>query len=144
MNKSGEYRMILGASLFDDPAVLLYGSPDGKDGIIWGRFTWLQPIFERTRHAVSNARISFSLMGAGFLSWGFSRLCRTETGRRHLLYALIGEFDGHHFRPTGSNLQLLDFGADFYAMQNFEADGRRIAHAWLFNSGNAKARPLSI
>jgi sucrose-6-phosphate hydrolase SacC (GH32 family) len=30
-------------------------------------------------------------------------------------------------------LQLLDFGTDYYAMQSFEAGGRQIAFAWLFN-----------
>ena len=129
----GQYRMILGASLFDDPAVLLYGSPDGKD------WDYLGPLYVAPTHFRKNKARSvecpdfFQLDGRWVLVMGFLGYAEPETGRRHLLYALIGEFDGHHFRPTGSNLQLLDFGADFYAMQSFEADGRRIAHAWLFN-----------
>ena len=64
---------------------------------------------------------------------GFVGYTDPETGRHNLLYAQTGSFDGARFVPDGGGLQELDFGTDFYAMQSFEADGRRLAFAWLFN-----------
>jgi beta-fructofuranosidase len=49
------------------------------------------------------------------------------------MFALVGKFEDDTFLPDTSQLQLLDFGTDFYAMQSFRADGRQIAFAWLFN-----------
>ena len=60
------------------------------------------------------------------------------TARVALLFALVGDYVGDVFTPHSPELQMLDFGTDFYAMQSFEADGRQIAFAWLFNWENRK------
>ena len=59
--------------------------------------------------------------------------CVVLFGRHNLLFALMGDFRGDRFVPDREELQILDFGTDYYAMQSFEADGRQIALAWLFN-----------
>jgi beta-fructofuranosidase len=64
---------------------------------------------------------------------GFVGLTEASTGRHNLLYALVGSFVNDTFIPDSSELQVLDFGTDFYALQSFAAEGRQIAFAWLFN-----------
>jgi beta-fructofuranosidase len=127
------YRMVLGASIDGDPSVLLYGSGDAE---VW---TYLGPLYRApARFCEEGARAIecpdfFPLGGKWVLIMGFVGHTEPGTGRHNLLYALVGEFVNDRFLPDGENLQLLDFGTDYYAMQSFEADGRQIAFAWLFN-----------
>lgn len=130
---AGAYRMVLGAALNGDPAVLLYGSDDLHD------WTYLGPLYRApSRFRAQGARAVecpdfFHLDGKWVLVMGFVGHTDPESGRHNLLYALVGDFAEDRFVPDNSELQLLDFGTDFYAMQSFEADGRQIAFAWLFN-----------
>ena len=125
--------MVLGASIEGDPAVLLYGSPDAED------WTYLGPLYRApARFRDEGARAVecpdfFHLGGRWVLIMGFVGHTEPETGRHNLLYALVGEFVCDRFLPDRKDLQLLDFGTDFYAMQSFDADGRKLALAWLFN-----------
>lgn len=49
------------------------------------------------------------------------------------MYYLTGQFSfDTGFVPSG-DLREVDFGTDFYAMQSFEANGSRLAMAWLYN-----------
>jgi beta-fructofuranosidase len=127
------YRMVLGASIDGDPAVLLYGS---SDGLNWN---YLRPLYRAAPHfKAQGARAVecpdfFSLDGKWVLIMGFVGYTEPETGRHNLLFALSGDFVGDVFTPQSRDLQTLDFGTDFYAMQSFNADGRQIAFAWLFN-----------
>lgn len=130
---AGAYRMVLGASLHGDPAVLLYGSDDLRD------WSYLGPLYRApARFGQQGARAVecpdfFQLDGKWVLVMGFVGHTDPGSGRHNLLYALVGEFKDDRFLPESDALQLLDFGTDFYAMQSFEADGRQIAIAWLFN-----------
>ncbi len=130
---AGAYRMVLGAALDGDPAVLLYGSDDLLD------WTYLGPLYRApSRFRTQGARAVecpdfFPLDGRWVLVMGFVGHTDPASGRHNLLYALVGDFDGECFAPDSDALQLLDFGTDFYAMQSFRADGRQIAFAWLFN-----------
>ena len=127
------YRMVLGASINQDPAVLLYGSADGQN------WSYLSPLYRApSGFKMEGARAVecpdfFPLDGKWVLIMGFVGHTEPETGRHNLLYALVGDFINDEFVPTGDELQLLDFGTDYYAMQSFEADGRQLAFAWLFN-----------
>ncbi len=127
------YRMVLGGSIDGDPAVLLYGASDPSD------WTYLGPLYRAPAHfrdqgarAVECPDI-FELDGKWVLVMGFVGHTEPDTGRHNLLYALVGEFIDDQFVPHRDELQLLDFGTDYYAMQSFAADGRQIAFAWLFN-----------
>lgn len=130
---AGAYRMVLGAALDGDPAVLLYGS---KNLLDW---TYLGPLYRApARFREEGARAVecpdfFLLEGKWVLIMGFVGHTDPESGRHNLLYALVGAFENDKFVPNRDELQLLDFGTDFYAMQSFHADGRQIAFAWLFN-----------
>ncbi len=145
----GTYRMILGAETDGDPSVLLYASPDGDDWHHEG------VLYRAPAHFAAHGARSiecpdlFELDGRWVLIMSFVGYHEPETGRHNLMYALVGDFDGAAFVPSGE-LQELDFGTDFYAMQSFEPDGRRLALAWLFNwetgkpPGSAYSGELSL
>jgi beta-fructofuranosidase len=125
--------MVLGAALFGDPAVLLYGSDNLID------WSYLGPLYRAPAHyREGGARAVecpdfFPLDGKWVMVMGFVGYTEPATGRHNLLFALVGDFEGDRFVPDTGDLQILDFGTDFYAMQSFEAEGRQIAFAWLFN-----------
>lgn len=127
------YRMVLGAALDGDPAVLLYGS---QDLLEW---TYIGPLYRApARFRTEGARAVecpdfFPLDGKWVLVMGLVGHTDPKSGRHNLLYALVGDFAGDVFTPDSEELQLLDFGTDFYAMQSFRANGRQIALAWVFN-----------
>lgn len=130
---AGAYRMVLGAALHGDPAVLLYGSDDLAD------WTYLGPIYRApAQYRENGARAAecpdfFPLGGKWVMVMGFVGYTEPGTGRHNLLYAQVGDFRHDRFVPDGDGLQVLDFGTDFYAMQSFAAEERQIALAWLFN-----------
>lgn len=127
------YRMVLGAALHGDPAVLLFGSDNLTD------WTYLGPIYRAPAHFRENgARAAecpdfFFLDGRWVLVTGFVGYTEPTSGRHNLTFALVGDFRSDTFIPDTDDLQVLDFGTDFYAMQSFRADGRQMAFAWLFN-----------
>ncbi len=130
---AGAYRMVLGAAIHGDPAVLLYGSANRDD------WTYLGPLYrapaqyrERGARAVECPDF-FPLDGKWVMVMSFVGYTEPTSGRHNLLYALVGEFRDDRFVPDTGELQLLDFGSDFYAMQSFAAEGRQLAIAWLFN-----------
>ena len=127
------YRMVLGASIDGDPAVLLYGSEDTACWIFLGPLYRAPPHFRDQGARAVECPDFFPLGGKWVLIMGFVGHTEPETGRHNLLYASVGDFVGDRFVPDRDDLQLLDFGTDYYAMQSFEADGRQIALAWLFN-----------
>jgi len=130
---NGAYRMVLGASIHGDPAVLLYGSDNLVD------WSYLGPLFRApASFRLEGARAVecpdfFTVGGKWVLIMGFVGHRDPESGRHNLLYGLVGDFFDDRFVPHSDTLQLLDFGTDFYAMQSFSASGRQIALAWLFN-----------
>ncbi len=132
-DEASAYRMIIGASIDGDPAVLLFGSGDGLD------WQYVRPLYRApVNFRLEGARAVecpdfFQLGNKWVLVMGFVGHIEPRTRRHNLLYALIGELKDDHFMPDTPELQLLDFGTDYYAMQSFEADGRQIAFAWLFN-----------
>lgn len=130
---AGAYRMVLGAALHGDPAVLLYGSANLHD------WTYLGPLYRApARYREHGARAVecpdfFPLDGKWVMVMSFVGYTELASGRHNLMYALVGEFRDDRFVTDTGELQLLDFGTDFYAMQSFAAEGRQLALAWLFN-----------
>ena len=147
---AGAYRMVLGAALHGDPAVLLYGSDDLTN------WTYLGPIYRAPAYYRENGARAvecpdfFPLGGKWVMVMGFVGYTEPETGRHNLLFALVGDFRDDRFVPDRDDLQILDFGTDYYAMQSFAAEGRQIALAWLFNwedrkpAGSAYSGEMSL
>ena len=130
---SGAYRMVLGASLHGDPAVLLYGSDNLLDWCHLGPLYRAPSRFREQGARAVECPDFFPLDGKWVLIMGFVGHRDPESGRHNLLYGLVGDFVNDRFVPDCDDLQLLDFGTDFYAMQSFSTDDRQIAFAWLFN-----------
>lgn len=130
---AGAYRMALGSALFGDPAVLLYGSDNLID------WTYLGPIYRAPAHYRENGARAvecpdfFPLGDKWVMLMAFVGYTEPATGRHNLSFALVGDFRDDAFVPDTGELQVLDFGTDFYAMQTFRAGERQIAFAWLFN-----------
>lgn len=127
------YRMVLGASVDGDPAILLYSSSDRES---WSFTSVLYRAPKRFREG--GARCAecpdfFELDGHWVLVAGFVGYTEAETQRHNLIYAVTGSFADGAFVPYCDALQELDFGTDFYAMQSFRDGSRRLALAWLFN-----------
>lgn len=127
------YRMVLGAAIDGDPAVLLYGSEDGNDWQFLSVLYRAPEHFRRHGARCVECPDFFELDGRFVLVMGFVGYTEPETGRHNLLYAQVGNFADDRFKPLSEELQELDFGTDFYAMQSFRAKERQIAFAWLFN-----------
>lgn len=144
------YRMVLGSAIDGDPAILLFNSDDG-DAWEFASVLYRAP----ARFRLGGARCAecpdfFQLDGRWVLIAGFVGYTEVETGRHNLLYAVIGDFEGGVFMPTSNDLQELDFGTDYYAMQSFWDGERQLAFAWLFNwefrkpEGSAYSGELSL
>lgn len=130
---AGCYRMILGSAVDGDPAILLYNSEDGNE---WSFASVLYRAPSRFREG--GARCAecpdfFFVDGHWVLVAGFVGYTEAETGRHNLLYAVTGDFRDGAFIPYSDELQELDFGTDYYAMQSFWDGRRQLAFAWLFN-----------
>lgn len=144
------YRMILGASIDGDPAVLLFGSGDLLEWQYLGPLYRAPVNFREEGARAVECPDFFRLEDKWVLVMGFVGHIEPTTRRHNLLYALIGEFTNDRFVPDTPELQLLDFGTDYYAMQSFEAGERQIAFAWLFNweyrkpEGSAYSGELSL
>jgi len=140
-NAANAYRMVLGASIDGDPAVLLYGS---VDLVAW---MYLGPLYRAPKcYAEAGARAVecpdfFPLGDKWVLLMGFVGLTEASTGRHNLLFALVGDFHSDEFVPSGTELRILDFGTDFYALQSFTCGDRQLAFAWLFNWEYRKTAP---
>ena len=127
------YFMILGAALHGDPAVLLYRSPDSRDWSFQGALYVAPSHFRENGARCIECPDFFKLDGQWVLYMGFVGYQEPDTGRHNLMYYLTGDFSADQGFSPRSELKELDFGSDFYAMQSFEAEGRRLAFAWLFN-----------
>lgn len=127
------YRMVLGAAVDGDPAIVLHSSLDGDH---WSFTSVLYRAPARFREG--GARCAecpdfFPLGEHWVLIAGFVGYTEAETGRHNLLYASVGNFQNGVFMPYSNELQELDFGTDYYAMQSFWDGTRQLAFAWLFN-----------
>lgn len=121
------WKMVLGALESGIPSVLLYSSPDlatwRYDGVL----------YRETEVACDTIECPdfFPLDGRYVLIASLLNSEDPATGRRNLCYAYVGDLvDG---RFSVEHRVELDVGTDFYALQTFEHDGRRLAVAWLDN-----------
>jgi beta-fructofuranosidase len=130
---AGHYRMVLGSAVDGDPAILLYNSADG-DKWDFASVLYRAPAYFRDGGArCVECPDFFVIDGHWVLVAGFVGYTEAGTGRHNLLYATVGSFENGVFAPYVDQLQELDFGTDYYAMQSFWDGDRQLALAWLFN-----------
>lgn len=121
----GMYYMVVGGTRFNVPTVFLYSS---KDGRAW-EFISLLYQEKDLQYAVAECPDFFELNGRWVLLVGFinSSSATDRTPQRDVCY-FIGDFDGSIFSIDSRGI--LDQGKDYYAVQTFELDGRRICFGW--------------
>ncbi|GLQ11326.1 beta-fructofuranosidase [Devosia yakushimensis] len=147
---AGLYRMVLGSSVDGDPALLLYNSADGDNWDFASILYRAPPHFRDGGARSAECPDFFVIDGHWVLVAGFVGYTEAETGRHNLLYAVTGSFENGVFTPYSDQLQELDFGTDYYAMQSFWDGERQLAFAWLFNweirkpAGSAYSGELSL
>ncbi len=127
------YRMVLGSAVDGDPAILLYNSNDGNQWSFASVLYRAPAKFREGGARCAECPDFFVVDGHWVLVAGFVGYTEAETGRHNLLYAATGDFREGAFVPYSDELQELDFGTDYYAMQSFWDGQRQLAFAWLFN-----------
>ena len=149
-DEAGLYRMVLGAAVDGDPAILLHSSLDGH------AWSFTSVLYRApSQYRAGGARCVecpdfFRLGDHWVLVAGFVGYTEAETGRHNLLYASVGTYSDGVFTPYSDDLQELDFGTDYYAMQSFWDGERQLALAWLFNwefrkpAGSAYSGEMSL
>ena len=147
---AGHYRMALGSAVDGDPALLLYNSADGDNWDFASVLYRAPPRFRDGGARSAECPDFFVIDGHWVLVAGFVGYVEAETGRHNLLYAVVGSFRHGVFTPYSDQMQELDFGTDYYAMQSFWDGERQLALAWLFNwetrkpAGSAYSGELSL
>ncbi len=125
--EDGDWGMVLGSKIDDIPCVLFYRSANLDDWIYEG------VLYKETevRAGTIECPDFFRLGDKYVLIFGLIGSVDAATGRKNLSYYAVGDFDGARF--TVEHKAELDFGTDFYALQTFEAHGKRLGFAWLDN-----------
>lgn len=147
---AGLYRMVLGSAVEGNPAILLYNSTDGDNWDFASVLYNAPPHFRDGGARSAECPDFFVIDGHWVLVAGFVGYTEAQTGRHNLLYAIVGSFENGVFTPYSDQLQELDFGTDYYAMQSFWDGERQLAFAWLFNweirkpAGSAYSGELSL
>lgn len=131
------YRMIIGSAMDGDPAVLMFASPDGLSWTYHSVLYRLPPRFLAEGGVSSECPDFFRIGERWVLICGVIGHKEPESGRRNLTFGLVGRFENDTFTPDG-DLQVLDFGTDFYALQTFAAGERQLAFAWTYNWATGK------
>ncbi|MEZ2584744.1 GH32 C-terminal domain-containing protein [Kluyvera intermedia] len=137
-NQQQRYLMLLGAAVDNDPAVLLFTSPNGDDWVFDHVLYRADKTFSQHGGRCVECPDFFPLGDKWVLIMGIVGYTEPDSGRHNLLYALTGEFSDGRFTPDGKALQTLDFGTDFYALQTFRDGEKTIGFAWLYNWASKK------
>lgn len=119
----GAWQMVLGTRVNNVPALIRYSSEDMK---AW-RYQGLL-LKEKTQGVYTfECPDFFELDGAHVVSGSWMKYT-DEQGRFQPTCYYIGKFQDGAFQVESKGLY--DFGGNFYAVQSFEHDGRRLAIGW--------------
>lgn len=129
VEKIGRERyLVLGACLEGFPAILLYRQKErGGSGQNW---EYLGPLVQEKTPGIRTIECPdfFSLDGCEVAVGAW--MCHYDKeGRYQMTRCYIGSFDGTRFQVKRE--QWFDFGSNFYAVQSFAHEGRRIAIGWI-------------
>lgn len=132
------FYMILGASVNDDPAMLLFHSDDSENWQFHHVLYTAPSYFRENGGRCVECPDFFCLDGTWVLIIGIVGYTEPTTGRHNLLFAQTGDFRNGYFTPSTRPLQMLDFGTDFYALQTWGESDSRTGFAWLYNWATQK------
>ena len=120
----GRNYMVLGAAIDKIPTILLYGQDAD------GNWTYRGPLLQERTEGIRTFECPdfFELDGA-YVALGAWMCHHDEYGRYQMTRCYIGDFDGEKLKARRQ--QWYDFGSNFYAVQSFVHEGRRIAVGWI-------------
>lgn len=120
----GQNYMVLGAAVDGIPSILLYGQDGG------GNWTYRGPLLQEEENGIRTFECpDFFELDGSYVALGAWMCHHDEYGRYQMTRCYIGTFDGWKLQPDRQ--QWYDFGSNFYAVQSFEHEGRRIAIGWI-------------
>ena len=123
----GIWQMVIGAKVEGVPAIVRYTSEDMKHWKYEGCL-----LKERTEGVYTFECPDFFSLDGKCVAVGSWMVYVDEQRRFQPTYYYIGNYDQGKF--TVENRGLYDFGGNFYAVQSFEHEGRRIAIGWTADS----------
>ncbi len=119
----GCWQMVIAAKVNEIPALVRYRSADMKkweyDGVL---------LEERTAGVYTFECPDFYPLDGRFVATGSWMCYEDEQHRYQPTFWYVGDYKDGVFVPE--NRGMYDFGSNFYAVQSFENDGRRIAVGW--------------
>lgn len=120
----GAWHMVLGGTAYGRPAVLHYQSEDLKS---W-RYMGVLLEEKDPLYGISECPDLYRLGDRYVLTVGYMFADKGKTGQRRDTKYYIGEIRDGRFVVESEGIY--DFGKDFYAVQSFEHEGRRISIGW--------------
>lgn len=125
----GKKYLVLGSRNNGAPAILLYEENNGQ----WRFVSSL--LEEHEIHGITTFECPDFFELDGFYTAVAAFMHHADCqGRKQGTYYYTGRFNGNKFSVL--KRELYDFGTDFYAVQSFEHDGRRIAVGWISDFWN--------
>lgn len=123
-----EQYLVLGACLEGLPAILLYRQKEsGNREKSW---EYLGPLVQEETPGIRTIECPDFFSVDGFEVAVGAWMCHYDLeGRYQMTRCYIGSFDGTQFQVKRE--QWFDFGSNFYAVQSFVHEGRRIAIGWI-------------
>lgn len=120
----GCWQMVIGAKVNKVPSIVRYTSSDGYHWEYQGAL-----LEEKTEGVYTFECPDFFPLGDKMVVVGSWMFYSDEQRRFQPTYYYIGDLKDSHLIPE--NRGQYDFGSNFYAVQSFEHEGRRIAIGWV-------------
>lgn len=116
--------MVLAGNQNSNSTILLYQSADMENWSFAGPL-----ITEPDQRSTTFECPDFYSLDGKYVALGALMRHHDEYNRYQMTRCYLGEFKNNEFQVEAT--QWFDFGSDFYAVQSFEHDGRRVAIGWL-------------
>lgn len=119
----GKWQMVIGTKVNGIPSLVRYSSADME------RWDYAGVLVEERTEGVHTFECpDFFALDGQFVAAGSWMLYRDAQQRYQPTYWYIGTYQDGSFVPESKGIY--DFGSNFYAVQSFEHEGRRIAIGW--------------
>ena len=120
----GTWYMVLGSCIDQVPAFLLYQKMEDKS------WQYKGPLLSEKRPGIRTFECpDFFPLDGKFVALAAWMCHHDEANRYQMTRCYIGEFTGERLSVEAE--QWMDFGSNYYAVQTFEHEGRRVAIGWI-------------
>lgn len=120
----GKSYIVIGSKLNDIPCILLYVMDESL------KWKYVGPLLYDKEEGIATIECpDLFQIGDKYVAVGGLMAHKDRFGRLQGTRYYIGNFDNNELQVE--NTGLYDFGSDFYAVQSFEHEGRRIAIGWI-------------